>query len=55
MPSHPYEQATTDGRFRPGSRLEMFVRLVHGFADVVVSLSSVTRSFDADGRCMDCR
>ena len=55
MPSHPYEQATDEGGVRPGSRLETFIGLVRGFADVVVPLSSVTRSFDGDGRCADCR
>lgn len=55
MPSHPYEQATEQGGIRPGSRLETFVGLVHGFADIVVPLSNVTRSIDQDGRCVDCK
>ena len=55
MPSHPYEQATVDGSPRPGSRLETFIGLVRGFADVVVPLSNVTRSFDREGRCVDCK
>ena len=55
MPSHLYEQATEQGAVRPGSRLETFIGLVRGFADVVVPLSNVTRSFDQEGRCVDCR
>ena len=55
MPSHPYEGATEQGSARPGSRLETFIGLVHGFADVVVPLSNVTRSFDSEGRCAGCR
>jgi L-ascorbate metabolism protein UlaG (beta-lactamase superfamily) len=54
MPSHLYEQATERGSVRPGSRLETFIGSVHGFADVVVSLSGVTRSFNRGGRCVDC-
>jgi L-ascorbate metabolism protein UlaG (beta-lactamase superfamily) len=54
MPSHIYEQATEDGRVRPGSRLEQFINLVRGSATVVVPLSNVTRSFDSEGRCVDC-
>lgn len=50
MPSHVYEESTQGGAVRPGSRLESFIGQVRGFADVVVSLSSVTRSFDRDGR-----
>lgn len=55
MPSHLYEQATVDGNIRPGSRLATFVGLVRGFADVVVPLSNVTRSFDREGHCVDCK
>jgi len=55
MPSHLYEHATEEGNIRPGSRLEHFVSLVRGFADVVVPLSNVTRSFDDEGRCVGCK
>jgi L-ascorbate metabolism protein UlaG (beta-lactamase superfamily) len=55
MPSHLYEQATEHGSVRPGSRLETFIGLVRGSSDVVVPLSSVRRSFDRDGRCLDCQ
>jgi L-ascorbate metabolism protein UlaG (beta-lactamase superfamily) len=55
IPSHPYEQATEHGSVRPGSRLETFIGLVRGSSDVVVPLSSVIRSFDRDGRCVDCK
>ena len=55
MPSHLYEQATDHGSVRPGSRLETFMGLVRGSSDVVVPLSNVTRGFNPDGRCVDCR
>jgi L-ascorbate metabolism protein UlaG (beta-lactamase superfamily) len=55
MPSHLYEQATDQGTVRAGSRLERFVELVRGFADVVVPLSNVTRLIDRDGRCANCK
>jgi hypothetical protein len=55
MPSHTYEQATEQGNVRSGSRVEQFIGLVHGAATVVLPLSNVTRSFDGEGRCADCR
>jgi L-ascorbate metabolism protein UlaG (beta-lactamase superfamily) len=52
MPSHVRAR---ECNIRPGSRLEHFVSLVHGFADVVVPLSDVTRSFDDEGRRVGCK
>ena len=55
MPSHTYEQSTAGGEPRSGSRLDSFMSLVRGLAEIVVPISSVTRSFDGDGRCVGCR
>jgi len=54
MPSHVNEQATSGGTLRPGTRTEVFRDRVREFADVVLPLSGVTRSFDGDGRCVGC-
>ena len=55
MPSHVYEQSTLGGSVRRGSRLERFISLVRGYAEVVVPISNVTRTFDGEGRCVGCR
>jgi L-ascorbate metabolism protein UlaG (beta-lactamase superfamily) len=55
MPSHTYEQSTVSGVPRTGSRLEYFMSLVRGLADIVVPIASITRTFDGDGRCVGCR
>jgi len=55
MPSHVNEQATAGGAIRAGTRVDLFERFVRDYADVVVPLSDVTRSFDGSGRCVDCR
>jgi L-ascorbate metabolism protein UlaG (beta-lactamase superfamily) len=55
MPTHVNEQATTGGAAASGTRVDLFMRLVGGAADVVLPLSGVTRFFDAEGRCIGCR
>jgi L-ascorbate metabolism protein UlaG (beta-lactamase superfamily) len=55
MPSHVNEQATQDGAARGGTRVDLFMREVDDYAEVVLPVSNVTRSFDADGRCIGCR
>lgn len=53
--SHVNEQGTNGGVESSGTRTERFGRMIRGVADVVVGVSDVTRSFDRDGRCLDCR
>ena len=55
LPTHVAEQSTQDGVVISGSKLDRFIWLVRGVTDVVVPFSGVTRSFDADGRCVGCR
>ena len=55
MPSHVNEQATAGGTIRAGTRVDLFNALAHDYAQVVVPLSDVTRSFDGLGRCVGCR
>jgi L-ascorbate metabolism protein UlaG (beta-lactamase superfamily) len=55
MPSHVNEQSTSGGVEIAGTRAERFARQARGFADVVISVSDVTRSFDGEGRCVGCR
>lgn len=52
MPSHVNEAATSGGAILPGTRVDRFVSLVRGVADVVLPLSGVTRQFDGSGRCV---
>jgi len=54
MPSHVNEQATAGGAIRAGTRVEYFNLFVRDYADVVVPLSDVTRTFDGSGRCVGC-
>ena len=53
--THVNEQATSGGRVISGTRADRFARQMSGSADVVVAVSEVTRSFDAEGRCVGCR
>lgn len=55
MPSHANEEATSGGVLRRGTRVERFSEKVKGFADVVLPLSGVVRTFDGAGRCIGCR
>jgi L-ascorbate metabolism protein UlaG (beta-lactamase superfamily) len=55
MPSHVNEAATNGGVEVSGTRTDRFARLARGFTEVVLPLSEVTRSFDAQGRCIGCR
>ena len=55
MPSHVNEQATSGGVIRAGTRVDLFQLFVRDYADVVVPLSEVTRTFDGSGRCIGCR
>jgi L-ascorbate metabolism protein UlaG (beta-lactamase superfamily) len=55
MPSHVNEQATSGGAIRAGTRVELFALFVRDYADVVVPLSDVTRTFDGSGRCVGCQ
>jgi L-ascorbate metabolism protein UlaG (beta-lactamase superfamily) len=52
MPSHVNEAATSGGAVLPGTRVDRFVSLAHGVADIVLPLSGVTRQFDGSGRCV---
>jgi L-ascorbate metabolism protein UlaG (beta-lactamase superfamily) len=55
IPSHTNEASTTRGAVNPGTRLERFIAEVGDDVRVVVPLSGVTRHFDGQGRCVDCR
>lgn len=55
MPTHVNEQSTSGGAEIAGTRADRFARQARRFADVVISLSEVTRSFDGEGRCVGCR
>jgi len=55
MPTPTNEQSTNGGVEVSGSRVDRFARLARAFADVVIPVSEVTRSFDGEGRCMGCR
>ncbi|MBI4477564.1 MAG: MBL fold metallo-hydrolase [Acidobacteria bacterium] len=55
MPSHVGEQATSDGAMRSNTRTEWFVRFARPFTEVVLPVSDVTRHFDGEGRCLECR
>jgi L-ascorbate metabolism protein UlaG (beta-lactamase superfamily) len=55
MPSHVNEQATAGGVVRGGTRVDLFQLFVRDYADVVLPLSDVTRTFDGSGRCVGCR
>ena len=55
MPSHVNEQATSGGAIRSGTRVDLFQLFTRDYADVVVPVSDVTRSFDGSGRCIGCR
>jgi L-ascorbate metabolism protein UlaG (beta-lactamase superfamily) len=55
MPSHVNEEVTSGGALRSGTRVERFVLRVRSFADVVLPLSGVVRTFDGAGRCVGCR
>jgi L-ascorbate metabolism protein UlaG (beta-lactamase superfamily) len=55
MPIHVNEQATSGGAALPGTRVDLFMRQVRGYADVVLPISDITRFFDAEGRCIGCR
>jgi L-ascorbate metabolism protein UlaG (beta-lactamase superfamily) len=55
MPTHVNEQATSGGVIRPGTRVDFFNLFVRDYADVVVPVSDVTRTFDGSGRCIGCR
>jgi len=55
MPSHVNEQATSGGSIRSGTRVDLFQLFTRDYADVVVPVSDVTRSFDGSGRCIGCR
>ena len=50
IPSHANEAGTVDGKVRPGSRTEAFVKATH--VPVHVPLSGRTMAFDAAGRCV---
>jgi len=54
MISHVNEAATSGGKVVAGTRTDRFVTNVRSFADVVLPLSDVTRSFDGNGRCIGC-
>lgn len=54
MPSHVNEAATSGGAVVTGTRVERFIALVGRFAEVVLPVSEVTRSFDSAGRCIGC-
>ncbi len=55
MPSHVNEQATAGGVESAGTRVDRFIRQVRAFAEVILPLSDITRSFDGEGRCIGCR
>jgi len=55
MPTHVNEQATAGGAIRAGTRVDFFNLFVRDYADVVVPVSDVTRTFDGSGRCIGCR
>jgi hypothetical protein len=55
MPSHVNEQATSGGVIRGGTRVDLFQLFTRDYADIVVPVSDVTRSFDGSGRCIGCR
>ena len=50
IPSHANEAGTVDGKVRPGSKTEAFIKAVHVPAHV--PLSGKTMEFDAEGRCV---
>ncbi len=50
IPSHANEAGTVDGKVRPGSRTEAFVKAAR--MPVHVPLSGVTMAFDAAGKCV---
>ena len=50
IPSHANEAGTVDGKVRPGSRTEAFIKAVK--IPVHVPLSGRTMEFDAGGRCV---
>ncbi len=50
IPSHANEAATADGKVRPGSRTEAFIKAVK--IPVHVPLSGRTMAFDAGGQCV---
>jgi len=54
MPSHVNEAATSGGQIVAGTRVALFQSLVRNDVALVVPLSDVTRSFDGEGRCVDC-
>ena len=49
IPSHANEVGTVNGRVRPGSRTEAFIKAVK--VPAYIPLSSKTLEFDADGKC----
>ncbi|OWT70369.1 MULTISPECIES: MBL fold metallo-hydrolase [unclassified Achromobacter] len=51
IPSHANEVGTVNGKVRPGSRTEVFIKLVH--APSYVPLSGKTMAFDSNGRCAE--
>ena len=53
--THVNEQATNGGRVISGTRADRFASQISGSANVVFAVSEVTRSFDAEGRCVGCR
>ena len=53
--THVNEQATNGGRVVSGTRADRFSRMIGGSSEVVMAVSGVTRSLDADGRCVGCR
>jgi L-ascorbate metabolism protein UlaG (beta-lactamase superfamily) len=55
MPSHVNEAATSGGAVAAGTRVDRFMIVARGIADVVLPLSDVTRSFDGSGRCVACK
>jgi L-ascorbate metabolism protein UlaG (beta-lactamase superfamily) len=49
IPSHANEVGTVNGKVRPGSKTEAFIKAVH--VPAYVPLSGHTMEFDANGRC----
>jgi L-ascorbate metabolism protein UlaG (beta-lactamase superfamily) len=49
--SHANEVGTVDGKVRPGSKTEAFIKAVKSPVQVLVPLSGKTMDFDANARC----
>ena len=54
MPSHVNEAATSGGQIVAGTRVALFQSLLRHDVALVLPLSDVTRTFDGEGRCVEC-